>query len=135
MGSDTDQERLRRLGDRIARMKGVVDPPRNVHADAHTQGQMAWRMVTELVAGLVVGFGIGYGLDALLGSGPWLMLIFTGLGFVAGVRGLMRTAHAMQRTLEAEAAQRSGTTQAPQRGTGTAGPGPATGQREDTTSG
>ena len=49
-------------------------------------------MVTELVAGLLIGFGIGYGLDVLLGTTPILLVLFTLLGFAAGVRVMMRTA-------------------------------------------
>jgi ATP synthase protein I len=49
-------------------------------------------MVTELVAGLLVGFGIGLGLDALFGTRPWLLVLFTLLGFWAGIRVMMRTA-------------------------------------------
>lgn len=57
---------------------------------------MGWRMVTELVAGLGLGFGIGYGLDSLLGTLPWLMLLFTMLGLAAGVNVMMRTAKEFQ---------------------------------------
>ncbi|MBK5926764.1 AtpZ/AtpI family protein [Rhodobaculum claviforme] len=132
MGDHSEQERLRRLGERIARMKGEVDPPSESHKDAHSQGQMAWRMVSELVAGLLVGFGMGYGLDALFGTQPWLLLLFTALGFAAGVQGVMRTAQGMQRTLEAEArAAAAGKT--PVQGAGKpAGSAPATEQRGDT---
>jgi len=49
-------------------------------------------MVTELVAGLGIGFGIGYGLDMAIGTAPFLMLIFTLLGFTAGVKTMMRSA-------------------------------------------
>ena len=103
MGEESDDERLRRLGEQISRIKGSVDPARTTQSDAQSQSQAAWRMVSELVAGLLVGFGIGYGLDALFGTRPWLMLLFATLGFVAGVRALMRTAQDMQRTLVAEA--------------------------------
>ena len=96
MGEISEQERLRQLGERIARLKGEK-PDGPAQPDEHTQAQFAWRMVTELVAGLLVGFGIGYGLDALFGTRPWLMLLFTLLGFAAGVQTMMRTARDMQR--------------------------------------
>ena len=63
--------------------------------------QHAWRMVIELVAGLGIGFGIGYGLDALFGSAPWLMVVFTMLGFAAGVKTMMRSAQEIQKQNEA----------------------------------
>ncbi|MBF9028927.1 F0F1 ATP synthase subunit I [Rhodobacterales bacterium HKCCE3408] len=91
MSGDPDPERLRALQERLRKAKGE-DGPAHPMAEAHRQGQLAWRMVTELVAGLLIGFGIGYGLDSLLGTRPWLMLIFTILGFVAGVRVMLRSA-------------------------------------------
>ncbi|MBF9035377.1 F0F1 ATP synthase subunit I [Rhodobacterales bacterium HKCCE2091] len=96
MAEEPDPDRLRALEDRIARLKaGEADRP-NPKGDAINQGQLAWRMVIELVAGLLIGFGIGYGLDALLGSTPWLMLIFTILGFVAGIKTMIRSAKEVQ---------------------------------------
>jgi len=62
----------------------------------YSQAQHAWRMVTELVAGLGIGFGIGYGLDALMGTAPLMMLIFTILGLVAGVKVMIKTAQELQ---------------------------------------
>jgi ATP synthase protein I len=37
-----------------------------------------------LVLSIVIGFLIGYGLDRLLGTSPWLMIVFTLLGVTAG---------------------------------------------------
>ncbi|SFR07608.1 AtpZ/AtpI family protein [Poseidonocella sedimentorum] len=68
------------------------------HMEEHySQAQHAWRMVTELVAGLGIGFGIGYGLDRLLGTTPWLMVLFIFLGFAAGIKVMMRSAKEIQR--------------------------------------
>lgn len=90
-----EQERLRKLGDRIASARGKSVGPGDRGRGYHSQGQYAWRMVTELVAGLLVGFGIGLGLDALLGTRPFLLLLFTLLGFGAGITTMLRTARAM----------------------------------------
>ena len=65
---------------------------------------MAWRMVIELVAGIAIGFGIGYGLDWLFGTLPIFLISFIGLGFVAGVRTMMRTAQEVQNMHMAQAA-------------------------------
>lgn len=102
---DPDEvERLRALEARIARLRKDREPP-PAREDGHTLGQVAWRMVTELVAGLMVGFGIGLGLDALLGTRPWLLVLFTLLGFWAGIRTMMRTAEELQRrSMDAAAA-------------------------------
>lgn len=45
-----------------------------------------------LMIGAVMGGGfIGYALDQWLHTGPWLMLILGGLGFVAGLRAMLQT--------------------------------------------
>ena len=72
--------------------------------DHHSQAHLAWRMVIEMVSGLLIGFGIGYGLDSFLGTLPWMMLIFTMLGFAAGVRVMLRTATEAQEKQIAEQA-------------------------------
>ena len=95
MGENPDPERLKGLEDRISALKKTQEPepPKETH---YSQAQQGWRMVIELVAGIVIGFGIGYGLDVLLGTLPIMLVIFTLLGFVAGVRTMMRTAAELQ---------------------------------------
>ena len=67
------------------------------HQEEHySQAQIAWRMVTEMVAGLGIGFGIGYGLDTLLGTAPFLMVVFALLGIAAGINVMLRTAKEVQ---------------------------------------
>lgn len=96
MATPDDLERLRALDDRIARMKSAQEPPPRKE-DHHAMAHVAWRMVLELVSGLALGFGIGYGLDYALGTQPFLMVVFILLGFVAGVRTMLRTAAELQR--------------------------------------
>lgn len=94
--SDGDpKQRLKELEARIAAAKGAKeDTP---HQEEHySQAQHAWRMVIELVSGLGIGFGIGYGFDAIFGTQPWLMVLFTLLGFAAGVNVMIRTAKELQ---------------------------------------
>jgi ATP synthase protein I len=43
-----------------------------------------------LVAATAIGLAIGYGLDRVFGTSPWLTLIFTLLGIVAGFVNLFR---------------------------------------------
>ena len=93
MSGDTDAERLRALNERLAAARPA---PGARHAETgHGQAQLAWRMVIELVAGLGIGFLLGYGLDALLGTQPWLMVVFTLLGFAAGVKTMIASAREM----------------------------------------
>ena len=43
-----------------------------------------------LVAATAIGLAIGYGLDRWLGTSPWLTMVFTLLGIVAGFLNLFR---------------------------------------------
>ncbi len=52
----------------------------------------AFRLTTEMAAALLVGFGIGWLIDGWLGIGPWGMLLFLFVGFVAGILNAYRTA-------------------------------------------
>jgi len=90
-----DPQKLTELENRIARMKAVT-APKSAKEEHYTMANMAWRMVIELVAGIAIGFGIGYGLDWLFGTMPIFLVLFIGLGFVAGVRTMMRTAQEVQ---------------------------------------
>ncbi|MEL6588190.1 MAG: AtpZ/AtpI family protein [Pseudomonadota bacterium] len=113
---DPDADRLRALEARIAAAKG--DEADAHHMEEHySQAQLAWRMVIELVAGLGLGFGIGYGLDALLGTQPWLMVVFTLLGFAAGVKTMIASAKEIQGQLYPEAALQDPGAGAPTTGT------------------
>lgn len=101
-----DEERLRRLKERIAEARGRQEPAPKAQ-DHHSQAHLAWRMVIELVAGILVGFGIGMGLDALFGTRPIMLVLFILLGFAAGVRTMMRTAQEVSAGNEGKAAPES----------------------------
>ena len=96
--AETDQDdpkaRLDALERKLADKRAEYAP--KPHMDEHySQAQQAWRMVIELVAGLGIGFGMGYGLDAVFGTLPIFLIVFTLLGFAAGVKTMMRTASEM----------------------------------------
>ncbi|HPE25120.1 AtpZ/AtpI family protein [Albidovulum sp.] len=101
MSDAPDPERLKALEDRIRGMRKTQEPKPRIdeHYSAASQG---WRMVIELVSGLGIGFGIGYGLDILLGTLPILLVLFTLLGFAAGVKTMLRTAQEFQEKREAD---------------------------------
>ena len=46
----------------------------------------------SFVFAILIGFGCGYYLDRWLGTSPWLLLIFTVFGLVAGITNVYRTA-------------------------------------------
>ena len=100
MEPDRNSDPLKYLEERIEAAKQAQEggPKTEEHYSA---AQVGWRMVTELV-----GFGIGYGLDMAIGTAPFMMLIFTLLGFMAGVKTMMRSAKEIQGgTTGASAAQ------------------------------
>ena len=94
MAETSEREQLKRLEEKIARAKGE-EPDASSSGDL-SQANTAWQMVTELVAGIVLGLGIGLGLDTLFGTKPIFLVLFILLGFVAGVRVMMRTARDVQ---------------------------------------
>lgn len=103
MSGPDDRDRLRDLEERIDRAKTARAPSRPHQETHYSQAQLGWRMVIELVAGLGIGCGIGYGLDRLFGTMPVLLVLFTLLGFAAGVQTMLRTAR------EVRSQRRSGT--------------------------
>jgi ATP synthase protein I len=96
MQEGPDPERLRKLEDRIEDLRRASRPEPRVVRDLGA-ADLGWRMVIELVSGLGIGAAIGYGLDILFGSLPWMLVVFTLLGFAAGVNVMLRTAREVQK--------------------------------------
>lgn len=46
----------------------------------------------SFVLAMLIGFASGYYLDKWLGTGPWLLLVFTLFGLAAGITNVYRTA-------------------------------------------
>ena len=57
-----------------------------------------WRMIIELVTGMLLGVSLGLGLDYIIGSEPIFLIIFSLLGFMAGVKTMIATAKKMNET-------------------------------------
>ena len=57
-----------------------------------------WRMIIELVTGMLLGISLGLGIDYMIGSEPIFLIIFSLLGFMAGVKTMMATAKKMNKT-------------------------------------
>jgi ATP synthase protein I len=104
MADPEDDERLRRLDQRIARAKQAMRPRRRRQAQGITQAGMAWQMIIELVTGLLIGFGIGWGLDWVFGTRPVFLVLFTLLGFGAGVNVMLQTAREVAKEAAAKSA-------------------------------
>jgi ATP synthase protein I len=101
VSDEPQRKRLEALEARLSQARARVEPDKPHMEEHYSQAHLAWRMVIELVVGLGIGFGIGYGLDSLLDTRPWLMVVFTLLGFVAGVKTMIRSATEVQRKTEA----------------------------------
>lgn len=98
-GADPDRAKLEELGRRIEAAKSPA--PARPHSEEHySQANLAWRMVIELVAGLGIGFAIGYGLDMVFGTLPFLLVVFTLMGFAAGVKTMVASAREVQEKTE-----------------------------------
>lgn len=95
--SDTpDPSNMRDFEARLAAAK-KAQAPDETKRHTHASVGNAWRMVIELVTGIVVGFGIGYWIDTTFGTMPIFLVLFSLLGFGAGVRVMMQTAQEAQR--------------------------------------
>jgi ATP synthase protein I len=96
------EDRISDLGSRLgkARSGRPESGQDDANADSRRRG-MAYgmRMAADLVAAIIVGSAIGWGLDWVLGSRPWLFLIFFLLGFAAGVLNVVRAYERVQREL------------------------------------
>jgi ATP synthase protein I len=57
------------------------------------------RLATELVAGAAVGTGIGWGVDRFFNTSPWATLVFSVLGWIAGLMNAYRAVKGMDNTV------------------------------------
>jgi ATP synthase protein I len=106
MASEPDPDRLRALEARLAKVKSEVPPEKTNTVKGFSQGEVAWRMVIELVTGMLLGMGIGYGLDVLFGTLPIFLIIFSLLGFAAGVKTMLGSARQLAQTAADKAANK-----------------------------
>ncbi|ABS62321.1 conserved hypothetical protein [Parvibaculum lavamentivorans DS-1] len=103
-GDSAAQKRERDLlGSRIAaarnaRRKDEATGPRRAPTGRPSDMGVAMRLSSELVAGVLLGAGIGWFVDWFFGTLPIFLVIFTGLGTVAGVKNVLRATQAMNAT-------------------------------------
>ena len=70
---------------------------RNVPKKLKVQND-GWRMVIELVIGMLLGVSLGMAIDYFIGSEPIFLIVFSLLGFMAGVKTMISTAKKMNET-------------------------------------
>lgn len=105
------------LDKRIKAARLAQDPDRGRRSGNGTHGAGAGagagagiglRIAVDLVAGVAVGVAIGWWIDNWLDTKPWLLLVFTIVGFCAGLLNVVRTANQLEaRRKEEEAALKS----------------------------
>ena len=98
------KDKLAELEQRIAAARKSGEPEPRAEKDKYAAMSMAWRITIELVVSIMIGAAMGWGLDSLFGSLPVFLVVFTLLGFGAGIRTIMRTVEEDQRRKAAKAA-------------------------------
>src|SRR6185503_4872418 len=105
--------RISELGARLDKVKAQRQAGADAEIDAEMRGRgMAYgmRMAAELVGAVIVGAFIGIGLDWLIGTKPWLFLLFFLIGFAAGVLNVVRAYERMQKEIAARTGGQLGQT-------------------------
>ncbi|HEX6000604.1 MAG TPA: AtpZ/AtpI family protein [Hyphomicrobiaceae bacterium] len=94
--SDLENRLGKARSDRRERGEAVDDGAADQRRSGMAYGM---RMAADLVAAVLVGSAIGWGLDVVLGSRPWLFLLFFLLGFAAGILNVVRGYERLQREM------------------------------------
>jgi ATP synthase protein I len=98
MALEPDPDRLRRLEARLDGLREKPKPAQTNTVKGFSQGEVAWRMVIELCTGMILGMAIGYGLDVLFSTLPIFLIIFSLIGFAAGVKTMLGSARQLAKT-------------------------------------
>jgi ATP synthase protein I len=88
--------RLKALDQRLDEERGA-DRSANAVAPAPLSASAGgFRLATDFIAGVALGVALGLGFDRLFGTSPWGLLVWSLLGFVAGVVNVLRSAGMMK---------------------------------------
>jgi len=97
--ADELRARLAKLANDLEaqRESGRKEADRKAEADLTDKGlgpamSLGFRVLSEFVAAIVVGAAIGWQLDTWLGTSPFLLILFLGLGVAAGFWNVYRLA-------------------------------------------
>jgi len=94
--SSSSSDRLKGLQKRLASARSSFEARDRKTAGRGSAYGFGFRLVSDLVVGVLAGFFIGWGLDKLLGTSPWLLLIFTPIGMAAGILNVIRAAQSAE---------------------------------------
>ena len=95
MNESSKKENLDKFDRKLEEFKSKKQENRPKRLKVQNDG---WRMVIELVTGMLLGVSLGMALDYLVGSEPVFLIIFSLLGFMAGVKTMISTAKKMNET-------------------------------------
>ena len=95
MNESSKKENLDQLDKKIEEFKSKKEKNRPKQLKVQNDG---WRMVIELVTGMVLGVSLGLAIDYIIGSEPIFLIVFSLLGFMAGVKTMIATAKKMNET-------------------------------------
>ena len=95
MNESSKKDNLDQLDRKIEEFKSKKEENRPKRLKVQNDG---WRMVIELVTGMVLGVSLGMALDYIVGSEPIFLIVFSLLGFMAGVKTMIATAKKMNET-------------------------------------
>ena len=95
MRDSSKKERLDKLDRQIEEFKSKKEKHGPKRLKVRNDG---WRMVIELVTGMVLGICLGMAIDYMVGSEPIFLVVFSLLGFMAGVKTMIATAKKMNET-------------------------------------
>ena len=95
MKESSKKDNLDQLDKKIEEFKSNKEENRPKRLKVQNDG---WRMVIELVTGMVLGVSLGMALDYIVGSEPIFLIVFSLLGFMAGVKTMIATAKKMNET-------------------------------------
>lgn len=89
-----DHELVKRreaLASKLAAQRARLEPVRTSSGSGMKGAADGMKLASEFVGGVLAGAGIGYLLDLLAGTGPFGLIVFLILGFVAGVLNVLRS--------------------------------------------
>ena len=88
-GETNELDDLKRRLDIALEKNSGVNSQEDIDSSKNGKGQ-ALRISTELIVAVGVGGGLGFFLDNLLGTKPWLLIVFLLLGNAAGLWNIYR---------------------------------------------
>ena len=96
VGEDPRVASLKERIEQVERAERIRTGKRDEQADANTR--LGNRVLAELIGGIAGGALVGWVLDRILGTQPWLLLVFLFLGIIVAFRNIYRIS--MQRPKE-----------------------------------